>query len=96
MVIEKIKILGAVLKLPAKQHCQFSPFGPTSEVNRLVWQCCLAGSSKTAPRILNFSIVLGAENLSFMKSTETHARAFLTLNILSIGNVGRNALQFLD
>ena len=30
MVIEKIKILGAVLELPAKQHCQFSPFGPFS------------------------------------------------------------------
>ena len=24
--IEKIKILGAVLELPAKQHCQFGPF----------------------------------------------------------------------
>ena len=28
MAIEKIKILGAVFELPAKQHCQFSPFGP--------------------------------------------------------------------
>ena len=27
MAIEKIKILGAVLALPAKQHCQSSPFG---------------------------------------------------------------------
>jgi hypothetical protein len=26
MAIEKIKILGAVLELPARQHCQFSPF----------------------------------------------------------------------
>jgi hypothetical protein len=26
MAIEKIKILGAILELPAKQHCQFSPF----------------------------------------------------------------------
>ena len=30
MAIEKIKILGVVLELPAKQHCQFSPFGPFS------------------------------------------------------------------
>jgi hypothetical protein len=30
MAIEKIKILGAVLELPAKQHCQFSLFGPFS------------------------------------------------------------------
>ena len=28
MAIEKIKILGAVLELPAKQHCQFIQFGP--------------------------------------------------------------------
>jgi hypothetical protein len=27
MAIEKIKILGAVLELPAKQHCQFGKFG---------------------------------------------------------------------
>jgi hypothetical protein len=26
MAIEKMKILGAVLELPAKQHCQPSPF----------------------------------------------------------------------
>ena len=26
MAVEKIKILGAVLELPAKQHCQFSLF----------------------------------------------------------------------
>jgi hypothetical protein len=37
MAIEKIKILGAVLELPAKQHCQFSPFGPIFEVNGLDW-----------------------------------------------------------
>ena len=24
--IEKMKILGALLELPAKQHCQYSPF----------------------------------------------------------------------
>ena len=26
MAVEKIKIMGAVLELPAKQHCQFGPF----------------------------------------------------------------------
>ena len=44
----KNQILGAVLELPAKQHCQFSPF-------------CLASSSKTGPRILIFSIAMGAD-----------------------------------
>ena len=63
------------------------PIWPNFEVNGLDWQCCLAGSSKTAPRIFIFSIVLGAENLSYVKSIETHARAFLPLNILSIGTV---------
>jgi hypothetical protein len=38
-----------------------------------------AGSSKIAPRILIFSIVLGAEYVSYVKSIETHAHAFLTL-----------------
>ena len=28
MAIEKIKIVEAGLELPAKQHCQFSPFDP--------------------------------------------------------------------
>ena len=57
MALEKIKILGVVLELPAKQHCQSSPF--TSYWPN--WQCCLAGSSKTAPRILIFSMAMGAE-----------------------------------
>ena len=48
--IWKMKILGAVLELPAKQRYQFSPF--TS--NWPNWQCCLAGSSKLTPRILIF------------------------------------------
>ena len=34
-----------------------------------------------------FSIVLGAEYFSYVKSIETHARTFLALNILSIGTV---------
>ena len=32
MTIEKIKILGIVLELPAKQHCQFGTFLPNFEV----------------------------------------------------------------
>ena len=30
-------------------------------VNRLNWQCCLAGGYKTAPKILIFSIAMGAD-----------------------------------
>ena len=40
-------------------------------------QCCLAGSSQRAPRIFIFLTVLGAECLSYLKSIEPHARAFL-------------------
>ena len=40
-----------------------------------------------ASRIFIFSIVLGAKYLSYVKSIETHARAVLTINILSIGTV---------
>ena len=80
MVIEKMKILGALLELPAVRRFGF-------EVNGLDWQYCLADSSKTAPRIFISSIVFGAEYLSYVKSIETHARAFLTLNILTIGTL---------
>jgi hypothetical protein len=33
MTIEKIKILEAILELPAKQHCQSSPF--TSKLGQI-------------------------------------------------------------
>ena len=87
MVIEKIKILGAVLELPAKKHCQFSPFGPTSEVNGLDWQCCLAGSSKTAPRILIFSIAKGADYSFEVKNIEIWVPVFFKHNNSSVATV---------
>ena len=68
---------------------------PNIEVNGLDWQCCLAGSSKRAPRIFIFSIVLGAENLSYIKFIETHARAFLALIILSISSVFRTTSDYI-
>ncbi len=83
MAIEKIKILGAVLELPAKQHCQFSPFGPIFEVNGLDWQCYLAGSSKTAPRILIFSIAIGADYSYEVKTVESRPPHFSNLKIHS-------------
>ena len=64
MTIEKIKILLAVLELPAKQQCQSSQFTSNIATNGLNWQCCLAGSSKTAPSILIVSMAMGA-NYSF-------------------------------
>ena len=87
MAIEKIKILGALWELPAKQHCQFWPIKPNFEVNGLDWQCCLAGSSKTAPRIFNFSIVLGAKYLSYVKSIATYAPTFFGYIISVLASV---------
>ena len=74
--LKKIKILGAASELPAKQNCHFSPFWPIFVVNGLDWQCYLAGSSKTTPRSLIFSITMGA-NYSFeMKNIDIWASAF--------------------
>ena len=56
------------------------------EKNQNPWDC-LAGSFKTAPRIFIFSIVLDAENLSYVISIETQVGAFLAINILSMGTV---------
>ena len=39
------------------------------------------------PRILIFSIAMGADYLFYVKTIETHACVFLTLNILAIGRV---------
>jgi hypothetical protein len=52
MAIEKIKSLGVALELPIQ------PIWPIFEINGLNWHCCLAGSSKTAIRILIFSIAM--------------------------------------
>ena len=84
MAIEKIKILGAVLELPAKPHCQFSPFGLFFEVNGLDWQCYLAGSSKTAPRIL---IAIGADYSFNVKSGFSIAPACSLHNNFDVASV---------
>ena len=86
MAIERIKILGVILELPAKQHCQNSPFGPFV-VNGLDWQCCLDGSSKMAPRILIFSIAMGADCSFYVKSIATYAPAFFAYNSSVLASV---------
>ena len=50
-------------------------------------QCCLAGTSKMAPKILIFSIAMCANYTFYMKTIETHARAFFKIIIFSIGSV---------
>ena len=57
--------------------------------NWLNWQCFLAGSSKTAPMILLFSIVMGAEYSSYMKSIATFAFTFFWYIISVLASVER-------
>ena len=49
-------------------------------VNGLDWQCCLAGSSETAPRILSFSIAMGADYSFEVKNIEIWVPAFFKHN----------------
>ena len=48
---------------------------------------CLAGSFQTALRILIFSIAMGADYSFYVKTIETHARAFFKIIIFSIDSV---------
>ena len=70
-------------------------FGTTSQTPLLIkpidlkdgpnwpnWQCCLAGSSKTAPRILIFSIAMDVEYSFYLKSIATYAPKFFGYNNL--------------
>ena len=88
MVIEKIKILGAVLELPAIQ-----PIHHENGPNGLNWQCCLAGSSKTAPRILVFSMAMGADYSFELISIETYAPQFIGHNKFFLGSVIHTSVE---
>ena len=75
MALEKIKILGALLELPAKEHCQSSQFtSKLDQIGQIGSMYCLAGSSKRAPRVFIFSIALGAEHLPYL--CEIHCYQF--------------------
>ena len=76
MAIEKIKILRAVLELPAKQQCQSSPSISETEPNGLNWQYCLAGSSKNSSQDFVFSIAMGADYQFHVKSIGSRAPTF--------------------
>ena len=55
--------------------------------NGLYWLCCLAGSSKTAPRILIFLMAMGADYSSELISIETYAPQFIGHNIFFLSSV---------
>ena len=60
-----------------------------STANGLDWHCYLAGSSKTAPRILIFSIAMVADYLFDVKNIDIWVPVFLKHNNLSIVTVKR-------
>jgi hypothetical protein len=68
------------------------PIWPNYEVNGLDWQCCLAGSSKRAPRVLIFSIFLGAKYLCYVKFTATRAPTFFGYIFLVLASVWEDVL----
>ena len=56
-------------------------------VNRLNWLCCLASSSKTAPRILIFSIAMGGDYLFELISITHWVPKFIGHNKTFLGNL---------
>ena len=85
MAVEKTKILGFVLELPAKQQGWFGQFGSILRKMGLIGSA--DSSSKTAHRIFISSIVLAAGYLSYVKSIATYALTFLGYIISVLGNV---------
>ena len=72
MAIQKSKSLTLFLSYQLKNW----PIWPNFEVNGLDWQCCLAGCSKRAPRILIFSIAMDTDNSFYVKFIATEAPTF--------------------
>jgi hypothetical protein len=52
-------------------------------------QCCLADSSKTAPRILIFSIAMDADNSFYVKSIATFMPHIFQVHYFSLSHGGR-------
>ena len=69
-----MKILGAVLELQNKQHCQSSPFTWAGLAVVFFWQL------QSGSRDFDFSIAMAANYTVYVKTIETHAHTFLTLN----------------
>ena len=61
MAIEKNQNSGGRFGATSSTALPILPIQGENGPNLLNWQCFLAGSSKMAPRILIFSIVMGAD-----------------------------------
>ena len=69
------------------------PIQTTNGPNGLNWQCFLAGSSKTAPMILIFSIAMGADYSSVLISIVHWVPQFLMHNKSILGGVFSNYVR---
>ena len=65
----------------------FQPIHRKNGLNWLNWHCCLAGSSKTASRILIFSMTMGADYSLELISIETYAPQPIGHNKFFLGSV---------
>ena len=86
MAIEKIKILGAILELPAKQHNQFNPFkaiiGQMAELAVL-----FSWLLQSSPQDLDSFNGNGCRLFIWAYSNETYAPQFIGLNKFFLGSV---------
>ena len=70
------------------------PIWPNFEVDGLDWYECLAGSSKTAPRILICAIAMDADNSFYVKFIATEAPKFFGYIISVLATVCCGGLPF--
>ena len=71
MAIEKKQNPGVRFGATSQTALPIQPIWPIFEVYGLDWHCCLAGCSKTAPRILIVSIAMDAKPSFQLKSIAT-------------------------
>ena len=92
---KKIKILGAVLKLPAKQHRQFSPF--TAKMGQMGWigSAVYLVAPKRPPDFTFFLIAMDADCSFELISIVHWVPQFIEHNKIFLNSVFRYCRQCL-
>ena len=85
--------LGSHFGATRKTALPIQPIYGKNWPNGLNWQCWLAGSSKTAPRILISSIAMGADYSFELISIETNALRFIGHNNSFLSGVSKDPLS---
>ena len=96
MTIEKNPNPGGHFEATSLTALPIQPIYQENGPNGLNWQCCLAGSSKTAPRILIFSMTMGADYLFEVNFIDIYAPQLIGHNKLLcqlVGLLGSNGFQ---